>query len=43
MLHCPECKSIIVAPFGITTTVSGVRILMLYCVNCHCYLGSVNA
>ena len=27
---------------GVSATVNGVKILLLCCVNCHCYLGSVN-
>jgi hypothetical protein len=43
MFHCPECKKNVVAPFGFETSVNGVKILMLYCVHCKCYLRSVNA
>jgi len=41
MIHCPECKQTLSAPYGLPATVNKQRILMLYCPHCGCYLGAV--
>ena len=43
MKKCPYCETTIVTPYGSREVVNGIKIIVLYCPNCHKILGAVNA